>query len=92
MHAYSYRRCVISYLLVSLFARFFGGELDLQMGGPSWTVLLGRRDSTTASKNNAERDLPPPTFDLANLTASFANKNLSVTDMVALSGTHNIEY
>ncbi|TVU37250.1 hypothetical protein EJB05_10554, partial [Eragrostis curvula] len=60
------------------------------LGGPSWTVLLGRRDSTTASKSNAERDLPPPTFDLANLTAAFANKNLSVTDMVALSGAHTI--
>jgi len=64
-------------------------ELDLQfcmqLGGPSWTVLLGRRDSTTASKDNAERDLPAPSF-IANLTQSFANKNLSVTDMVALSG------
>ena len=65
-------------------------ELDLQfcmqLGGPSWTVLLGRRDSTTASKENAERDLPAPSFDLANLTQSFANKNLIITDMVALSG------
>ena len=64
-------------------------ELDLQfrmqLGGPSWTVLLGRRDST-ASKDNAERDLPAPSFDLANLTQSFANKNLIITDMVALSG------
>jgi len=56
----------------------------MQLGGPSWTVLLGRRDST-ASKDNAERDLPAPSF-IANLTQSFANKNLSVTDMVALSG------
>jgi len=64
-------------------------ELDLQfrmqLGGPSWTVLLGRRDSA-ASKDNAERDLPAPSFDLANLTQSFANKNLIITDMVALSG------
>ncbi|KAG8099110.1 hypothetical protein GUJ93_ZPchr0013g37780 [Zizania palustris] len=60
------------------------------LGGPSWTVLLGRRDSTTASKTNAERDLPPPSFDLVNLTASFANKNLSTADLVALSGAHTI--
>jgi peroxidase len=59
----------------------------IQLGGPTWTVLLGRRDSTTASKTNAERDLPPPSFDLTNLTTAFANKQLSVTDMVALSGT-----
>lgn len=53
-------------------------------------MLLGRRDSTTASKTNAENDLPPPTFDLKNLTDNFANKQLSVTDMVALSGGHTI--
>uniref|UniRef100_A0A453APM1 Peroxidase n=1 Tax=Aegilops tauschii subsp. strangulata TaxID=200361 RepID=A0A453APM1_AEGTS len=61
-----------------------------QLGGPTWTVLLGRRDSTTASKTNAENDLPPPTFDLQNLTTLFGNKQLSMTDMVALSGAHTI--
>uniref|UniRef100_A0ACD5YAR0 Uncharacterized protein n=1 Tax=Avena sativa TaxID=4498 RepID=A0ACD5YAR0_AVESA len=60
------------------------------LGGPSWTVLLGRRDSTTASKTNAESDLPAPTFSLQNLTDNFSNKGLSVTDMIALSGAHTI--
>jgi len=54
------------------------------------TVLLGRRDSTTASKTNAESDLPAPTFSLQNLTDNFSNKGLSVTDMIALSGAHTI--
>ncbi|CAM0907683.1 unnamed protein product [Alopecurus aequalis] len=60
------------------------------LGGPSWTVPLGRRDSLTASKTNADNDLPPPFFDVQNLTDSFMNKGLSVTDMVALSGAHTI--
>ncbi|EMS51085.1 Peroxidase 2 [Triticum urartu] len=60
------------------------------LGGPSWTVPLGRRDSTTASLSLANSDLPPPSFDVANLTANFAAKGLSVTDMVALSGAHTI--
>ncbi|KQK14660.1 peroxidase 70 [Brachypodium distachyon] len=60
------------------------------LGGPSWTVPLGRRDSTTASLSLANSDLPAPSFDVANLTAAFAAKNLSVTDMVALSGGHTI--
>ncbi|KAK3126018.1 hypothetical protein QOZ80_7BG0612770 [Eleusine coracana subsp. coracana] len=60
------------------------------LGGPSWTVPLGRRDSTTASLTQADSDLPPPNFDLANLTAAFAVKGLSRTDMVALSGAHTI--
>ncbi|XP_047065446.1 peroxidase 2-like [Lolium rigidum] len=60
------------------------------LGGPFWTVPLGRRDSTTASKTNAENDLPPPSSDLQDLTTKFSNKGLSVTDMVALSGAHTI--
>ncbi|KAL5198592.1 hypothetical protein ABZP36_002104 [Zizania latifolia] len=58
---------------------------DCFLGGPSWTVLLGRRDSTTASKSNADNDLPAPSFDLVNLTTAFSNKGLSTADMVALS-------
>ncbi|BAF22540.1 Os07g0676900, partial [Oryza sativa Japonica Group] len=60
------------------------------LGGPSWRVLLGRRDSTTASLALANSDLPPPSFDVANLTASFAAKGLSQADMVALSGAHTV--
>ncbi|XP_006658125.1 peroxidase 2 [Oryza brachyantha] len=60
------------------------------LGGPSWTVLLGRRDSTTASEALANSDLPPPSSDLASLIGNFSNKGLDVTDMVALSGAHTI--
>ncbi|XP_006658123.1 peroxidase 2-like [Oryza brachyantha] len=60
------------------------------LGGPSWTVGLGRRDSTTASMNSANNDLPPPFFDLENLVKAFGDKGFSVTDMVALSGAHTI--
>ncbi|RLN35436.1 peroxidase 70 [Panicum miliaceum] len=62
---------------------------DCFLGGPSWRVLLGRRDST-ASLSLANSDLPAPTLDLANLTAAFARKGLSSTDLVALSGAHTI--
>ncbi|CAN6206468.1 unnamed protein product [Urochloa humidicola] len=60
------------------------------LGGPSWTVLLGRRDSTTASLSLANSDLPAPTSSLSQLTTAFNNKNLNPTDMVALSGAHTI--
>ncbi|CAM0873097.1 unnamed protein product [Alopecurus aequalis] len=60
------------------------------LGGASYTVPLGRRDSTTASLNEANSDLPPPTSDLADLVGNFSRKGLSVTDMVALSGAHTI--
>ncbi|KAF3644381.1 Peroxidase 4 [Capsicum annuum] len=55
------------------------------VGGPSWTVKLGRRDSTTASHTLAETDLPGPFDPLDRIISGFANKGLSTRDMVALS-------
>ncbi|CAL5071182.1 unnamed protein product [Urochloa decumbens] len=60
------------------------------LGGPSWTVPLGRRDSTSGSASLANSDLPPPFFNLSELIGAFDNKGFSVTDMVALSGAHTI--
>lgn len=58
----------------------------MQVGGPSWTVKLGRRDSTTASQEQAFADLPKFTDSLDVLIQSFRNKGLSARDMVVLSG------
>ncbi|CAN6212163.1 unnamed protein product [Urochloa humidicola] len=60
------------------------------LGGPSWTVQLGRMDSTTASLSTANTDLPSPASSLNTLLAAFARKGLSSTDMVALSGAHTM--
>uniref|UniRef100_N1QSE4 Peroxidase n=1 Tax=Aegilops tauschii TaxID=37682 RepID=N1QSE4_AEGTA len=65
-------------------------ESVVLLGGPSWEVKMGRRDSTTASFNGAENNIPPPTSGLANLTSLFAAQGLSQKDMVALSGAHTI--
>lgn len=58
----------------------------IQLGGPSWKVPLGRRDSTTANLTAANNDIPPPTSNLSALISSFANQGLSVKDLVSLSG------
>ncbi|XP_054784328.1 cationic peroxidase 1-like [Prosopis cineraria] len=60
------------------------------LGGPSWTVPLGRRDSTTASLSSANSDLPAPTLDLSALITAFSNKGFTAKEMVALSGSHTI--
>ncbi|GLT68629.1 hypothetical protein SLA2020_408400 [Shorea laevis] len=60
------------------------------VGGPTWTVKLGRRDSTTASRSFAESNLPRFTDSLEKLTSLFGSKGLSARDMVALSGSHTI--
>ncbi|KAK6789943.1 hypothetical protein RDI58_013743 [Solanum bulbocastanum] len=62
----------------------------VKLGGPSWTVLLGRRDSTTASLNTANSDIPAPTLNLSSLISSFSNKGFNAREMVALSGSHTI--
>ncbi|XP_031255422.1 cationic peroxidase 1-like [Pistacia vera] len=58
------------------------------LGGPSWTVQLGRRESTTASLGAANTDLPSPLLDLSDLISSFAKKGFSAKEMVVLSGAH----
>ncbi|CAL5335245.1 unnamed protein product [Camellia sinensis] len=60
------------------------------LGGPSWTVQLGRRDSTTASLSAANSNIPGPTLNLSALVTAFSNKGLSANEMVALSGSHTI--
>ncbi|GAB2235957.1 hypothetical protein Droror1_Dr00026402 [Drosera rotundifolia] len=60
------------------------------LGGSNWTVLLGRRDSTTASLSAVTANIPAPTFNLSTLISSFSNKGLSTDEMVALSGAHTI--
>ncbi|KAL9380140.1 hypothetical protein Peur_028622 [Populus x canadensis] len=60
------------------------------LSGPSWTVQLGRRDSTTASLGAANSDLPSPLMDLSDLITSFSNKGFTAKEMVALSGSHTI--
>nr|GMD40017.1 cationic peroxidase 1-like [Ipomoea batatas] len=60
------------------------------LGGPSWNVVVGRRDSTTASLSGANSNIPGPTSSLSQLISSFSNKGFSTREMVALSGSHTI--
>ncbi|GAU36230.1 hypothetical protein TSUD_214270 [Trifolium subterraneum] len=61
------------------------------LGGPLWNVKLGRRDSKTASFNDASSGvLPSPFSPLSTLINTFKAQGLSTKDMVALSGAHTI--
>ncbi|KAK9940939.1 hypothetical protein M0R45_017572 [Rubus argutus] len=62
----------------------------VSLGGPSWTVQLGRRDSTTASLSAANTELPSPSLDVNDLISAFSNKGFTVKDLVALSGSHTM--
>ncbi|XP_006657042.2 peroxidase P7-like [Oryza brachyantha] len=60
------------------------------LGGPTWSVPLGRKDSRTASQSAANSNLPGPGSSLATLISMFGNQGLSARDMTALSGAHTI--
>ncbi|KAJ7950090.1 Peroxidase [Quillaja saponaria] len=60
------------------------------LGGASWKVQLGRRDSTTASRSQANADIPAPNFNLQQLIDNFNRQGLNEKDLVALSGGHTV--
>ncbi|KAB1227935.1 Peroxidase N [Morella rubra] len=62
----------------------------LLSGGPSWKVLLGRRDALVANQTGANNGLPSPFETLDEIIKKFANVGLNVTDVVSLSGGHTI--
>ena len=59
----------------------------LQVGGPYWEVPLGRKDSITANYALANTNIPTADEGLLSLISKFIYQGLSVTDVVALSGT-----
>ncbi|GFP86932.1 peroxidase 12 [Phtheirospermum japonicum] len=60
-------------------------------GGPDYNVPLGRRDGLTfASTAETLANLPPPSSNTTAILTSLATKNLTATDVVALSGGHTI--
>ncbi|KAB5561779.1 hypothetical protein DKX38_006736 [Salix brachista] len=64
---------------------------DCFLGGPSWQVGLGRRDSATAgSVSDVNNNVPSPALNVSGLISSFSNKGFTAKEMVALSGSHTI--
>lgn len=59
---------------------------NMQTGGPSYKVELGRRDGRISTKASVQRKLPHPEFNLDQLNSMFASHGLNQTDMIALSG------
>ncbi|XP_057955611.1 peroxidase N-like [Malania oleifera] len=62
----------------------------LLSGGPTWKVLLGRRDGMAANQSGANTGLPSPLEALDVITAKFVAVGLNLTDVVSLSGGHTI--
>ncbi|KAJ0669238.1 putative peroxidase [Helianthus annuus] len=65
-------------------------DASVAVGGPSWTVRLGRRDSPDSNAAEAATDLPRGNMNLGELISNFANKGFNTREMVALSGSHTL--
>ncbi|KAL6350282.1 hypothetical protein AAG906_004230 [Vitis piasezkii] len=64
-------------------------DASVAVGGPTWTVKLGRRDSATSGLSQASNNLPNFRDSLDRLISLFGSKGLSTRYMVALSGRWN---
>ncbi|KAJ3699583.1 hypothetical protein LUZ61_003288 [Rhynchospora tenuis] len=62
------------------------------LGGSSYSVLLGRRDATSASQDAANSNIPAPNFNLSQLLSNFDSQGLSMQDLVVLSGAHTLGF
>ena len=62
----------------------------MQFKHPLWEVLTGRRDGRVSTSQEVFGNIPAPFFSFTQLQANFAKKNMTVHELVVLSGAHTI--
>ncbi|KAL2484566.1 Peroxidase 63 [Abeliophyllum distichum] len=80
---------IISYAdIIAIAAR----NLVLMIGGPSYTVKLGRKDSLTSTAYTVDGQSAENPRWMNQIIQNFQSRGFSVQEMVALSGTHTIGF
>ncbi|EEE54386.1 hypothetical protein OsJ_01403 [Oryza sativa Japonica Group] len=84
------RRCpgVVSCADILIFAARDASSI-LSNGRVRFDVPAGRLDGLVSSANEAQAELPEPTFTIRQLIDSFARKNFTVEELVVVSGAHS---
>ncbi|KAK7317577.1 hypothetical protein RJT34_01932 [Clitoria ternatea] len=67
-------------------------DLVVAVGGPSYEIRLGRKDSLQSKSTDAENQYPLATMTMSQLVTLFTSKGFSIQEMVALVGAHTIGY
>ncbi|XP_076901995.1 peroxidase 63-like [Bidens hawaiensis] len=65
-------------------------NLLTMMGGPFYSLKLGRRDGLLSKASLVEGNLPRPSMSMNQLINIFTSRGFTVQEMVALSGAHTI--
>ncbi|GLT76421.1 hypothetical protein SLA2020_480800 [Shorea laevis] len=69
---------------------FAARDSAFKVGGINYAVQAGRRDGRVSLRDEPSGNLPPPSFNVQQLKDTFAQKGLSLEEMVTLSGAHSI--
>uniref|UniRef100_A0A2N9EX24 Peroxidase n=1 Tax=Fagus sylvatica TaxID=28930 RepID=A0A2N9EX24_FAGSY len=69
---------------------FAARDSAYKLGGINYKVPSGRRDGRVSLENEPFQNLPGPTLDAKQLEKKFAEKGLTLDEMVTLSGAHSI--
>lgn len=67
-------------------------DLIVTLGGPFYSVPLGRKDSRLSRASDVDGNLPKPTMPISQIIEIFARRGFSVQEMVALSGAHTVGF
>ncbi|GLT35451.1 hypothetical protein SLA2020_099020 [Shorea laevis] len=67
-------------------------DLLIMLGGPHYTVYLGRKDSRISKSSLAGTDLPRPTMPMSQIIDMFAKRGFTIQETVALSGAHTVGF
>ncbi|GAB4854809.1 Peroxidase 63 [Ancistrocladus abbreviatus] len=67
-------------------------DLVTMVGGPYYSVPLGRKDGLISKSSAVEGNLPRPTMPMDQIVGIFSKNGFSVQEMVALSGAHTIGF
>ncbi|KAJ0986721.1 hypothetical protein J5N97_005077 [Dioscorea zingiberensis] len=67
-------------------------DLVSMLGGPFYSVALGRKDSLASHLRSVEGNLPRPNMTVSQILSIFSSKGFTAQEAVALTGAHTVGF